>query len=183
MPGSITLAVISHRHPDHRNGIYRLALKNRKMKVFFLDSFPGEAYEIAWAVGIQPERVRGPLEIAPGVFTTGEIAGEPPEQALVLETSQGLVMLTGCSHPGPARMVETALGQRGKDGVRLLLGGFHLMRRSEAEIEDEIEKLKSLNVRQVAPAHCTGEKAKKLFRRAWGADYLPTGAGRRTVLE
>lgn len=182
-PGSITHAVISHRHPDHRNGIYRLGLKNRKMKVFFLDSFPPDAYEIAWAVGIPPQRVLGPLEIAPGAFTTGGVDGDPPEQALLLETSKGLVVLTGCSHPGLPRMVQTAEAQRGKSAVRLLLGGFHLMRHSDEQIREVIDRLKALNVQQVAPAHCTGEKAKSLFRREFGADYWPTGAGRRIALE
>ena len=180
---SITHAVISHHHVDHREGIYRLGLTNRTMQVFFLDTFPAGAFEVAMAVGLHPIRVRQPREIAPGAYTTGIVGDTIPEQALVLETQGGLVVLVGCAHPGLARMVETARQQRGGKPVKLLLGGFHMERFSDRQIRDEITALRRLGVEQVAPAHCTGEKAKQLFRREWGADYVATGAGRRIPLE
>ena len=182
-PGSITDAVISHQHSDHIGGIYRLALKNHSMKVYFLDCFPAKVFEIAMAVGLNPYRVKGPGEIAPGIYTTGPVEGKPPEQALVVETDQGLVVLVGGSHAGVARLVETAEKQRGTDSVRLLLGGFHMMRQSEDEIRAQIQRLEELHVEQVAPAHSTGERAKHLFRQAYGARFLPAGAGRRLVVK
>jgi 7,8-dihydropterin-6-yl-methyl-4-(beta-D-ribofuranosyl)aminobenzene 5'-phosphate synthase len=182
-PAEITHAVISHRHSDHREGLYGLGLKHRAMEVFFLDSFPEEAFDVAHGVGLRPHRVTGPQEIAPGVYTTGEVDGSPPEQALVLETSKGLVVLIGSSHSGAPRMVEAALQQRGPQEVRLLLGGFYLERLEEEEILERIVQLRQLGVRKVCPAHRTGETAKHLFRKEWGADYLPAGAGRVIILE
>lgn len=180
---SITHAVISHRHADHRNGLFPLALKNRSMKVFFLDSFPAEVYELAAAVALDPVRVREPVEIAPGVLSTGIVHGDPDEQALVIETAGGLVLLTGCSHPGVASMVEAACRQRNAKTVRLLLGGFHLYRLSDELIQQVIDRLRELGVEQVAPAHCTGERAVQLFRRTYGSRCLPAGAGRRFLIE
>ena len=182
-PASITHAVISHSHADHVNGLYRLGLKNRSMRVYFLDDFPANVFELASAVGIQPLRVKGPIEIAPGIYSTGPVEGEPSEQALIIETAKGLVVLTGCSHPGLDRMVETAEKQRSSDSVRLLMGGFHMHRQKDEEIRATIARLQTLNVRAVAPAHCTGEGAKQLFRQAFGEHYQPAGAGRRIVLE
>lgn len=182
-PGSITHAVISHRHADHRNGLFTLGLKNRAMKVYFLDSFPAEIYELAAAVALYPVRVREPAEIAPGVFSTGIVPGEPDEQALVIETAGGLVILTGCSHPGVASMVEAACRQRGTQRVRLLAGGFHLFRQSDELIRTTIDRLRELGVERVAPAHCTGERAIQLFRRTYGPQCLPAGAGRRFRIE
>jgi 7,8-dihydropterin-6-yl-methyl-4-(beta-D-ribofuranosyl)aminobenzene 5'-phosphate synthase len=183
-PGSITHALISHAHADHLNGLYRFATLNKRMSVFFLAGFPQDVFEIAMAVGMAPRRVKGPLEIAPGVWSTGEVAGEPPEQALVIETGEGLVIMTGCSHPGVAALVEAARRARPEaSGVRLLIGGFHMMRQNEAQIQAQIERLRSLGVRRVSPAHCTGERGKRLFRQAFGADCLPAGAGRVFQLE
>jgi 7,8-dihydropterin-6-yl-methyl-4-(beta-D-ribofuranosyl)aminobenzene 5'-phosphate synthase len=182
-PASITHAVISHRHPDHRNGLFTLALRNRSMKVFFLDSFPPEVYELAAAVALEPVRVREPAEIAPGVFSTGLVPGDPDEQALVVETGGGLVVLTGCSHPGVATLVEAACRQRGAQRVRLLAGGFHLFRQSDTLIERAIERLRELGVEQVAPAHCTGERALQLIRQTFGPRCRPAGAGRRFLIE
>ncbi len=182
-PASITHAVISHRHADHRNGLFTLALKNRSLKAYFLDSFPAEIYELAGAVALDPVRVREPIEIAPGVFSTGTVPGDPDEQALVVETGGGLVLLTGCSHPGVASMVEAACRQRNAKTVRLVLGGFHLHRLSDELIQQVIDRLRELGVEQVAPAHCTGERAIQLFRRAYGPRCLPAGAGRRFLIE
>ena len=182
-PAAITAAVISHHHADHRGGVFRFALKNREAPVYFLESFPKRVFDLAWAVAMRIQRVKGPLEVAPGMFTTGEIPGPIPEQALVVESPAGLVILVGCGHPGLARMVETAARQHPSGKIRLVLGGFHMMRWDDEQIQAEIERLKALGVEQVAPAHCTGERAKRLFRSAWGRNYLAAGAGRRIVVK
>ncbi len=181
-PASIEAVVISHYHADHRGGVFRFALKNRTAPVYFLDSFPPRAFDLARAVAMPVRRVRQPLEIVPGVFTTGEISGKIPEQALIVKHSSGLVVLVACGHPGVAKMVGAVAAQYPSEKIRLLLGGFHMMRWSEDQIDEEIQRLKALGVEQVAPAHCTGERAKRLFRRAWGRNYVATGAGRRIIV-
>ena len=182
-PASITHAVISNRFPDHITGIYRLALKNQTMKVYFLDSFPDDAFEVAEAVGMEPIRVSDPMEIEQGVYTTGIVEGDHQEQALLLETSKGLVVLTGCAYPGVVKMVEVAQKQRNLNSVRLLAGGFHMMRESEDEIRLQLERLQQLGVEQVMPMHCTGERAMRLFRRTFGSSFVPGGVGRQIVME
>jgi len=182
-PASITHALISHDHAEHREGIYRLALRNDRMRVFFLDSFSQRTHETAMAVGLSPERVRGPMEIVPGVRTTGPLGNHPPEQALIVDSVEGPVVLVGCCHPGVAKIVESALRQTGAGSIRLLLGGYHMIRSTDEEIRSEIAKLKELHVLGVAPTHCTGEKARRQFRRAWGANCLAAGVGRRIVIE
>ncbi len=177
-PASIEQAVISHEHPDHRNGIYRLYPENPKIQVHFLDVFLAEAFEQARAVGLTPERVRGPFEVIPGVYSTGLIEGEPPEQSLIIETSKGIVLLVGCSHPGIVRIVETVERQRGKNSIRLVLGGFHMFRQSAGEISRQIGQLRDLNVGKVMPAHCSGDLAKQLFREAYGENFDTLGAGK-----
>jgi 7,8-dihydropterin-6-yl-methyl-4-(beta-D-ribofuranosyl)aminobenzene 5'-phosphate synthase len=182
-PASISHSIISHHHSDHIKGIYRLALRNPEIRVYFLDSFPESAFEVARAVGLAPVRVTGPLEIAPGFHTTGPIEGPIPEQALVVETASGPVVLTGCSHPGIVKIVEAVREQRGAGKIRLLAGGFHLMRQSEEEITPQLERLVELRVEQIAPMHCSGELAKTLCRRIWNSRYVAGGAGRSITIE
>ncbi len=177
-PSSITQAVISHQHPDHRNGIYKLFPRHPSIRIHFLKAFYEKAYDEATAVGMTPNRVTGPFEVEPGVHSTGMIPGDPPEQSLVVETSKGIVLLVGCGHPGVVNIVETVQAQRGKDSIRLLLGGFHMLRQSEDEINSQIAKLKQLNVRRVMPAHCSGDLAKRLFQEAYGENFETLGAGK-----
>jgi 7,8-dihydropterin-6-yl-methyl-4-(beta-D-ribofuranosyl)aminobenzene 5'-phosphate synthase len=181
-PKTIEQAVISHHHDDHRRGVYWVFEKNPKLKVHFLDSFPDEAFREAETVKMKPERVKGPFEVSPGIWSTGAIDGLPPEQALVIETSQGLVMLVGCSHPGIIKMVETVQQQRKKDSVGMLLGGLHLLRKEPQEIRKTITRLVELKVERVVPAHCTGDKAIEMFQATYGKQFT-AGAGRWIVLE
>lgn len=182
-PESIQAAVISHEHPDHRNGIYKLYPLYSPMAVHFLDSFNPAAFAEAASVGMQPKRINGPEEIVPGIFTTGTVAGSPKEQALVIPTAKGLVVLTGCSHPGVVKMVEAAEHSRGVNQVRLLLGGLHLYQTPEAEIGRIVARLQALHVERVVPAHCSGAAAMQSFEKAYGRACEKAGAGKRIELD
>lgn len=162
-PASIEHVVISHAHGDHTGGLERLTPLNARMVV-------------------HGPKSRGAFEVVPGVYSTGLVEGPVFEQALVIETSKGLVILTGCSHPGVVQIVEAARQQRGKDSVRLLLGGFHMLQQSAAEIQATISALQRLNVAVAVPTHCSGELAIKLFRETFGPGP-GAGVGRRIVLE
>lgn len=181
-PKSIEQAVISHHHDDHRRGVYWVFEKNPKLKVHFLDSFPDEAFREAETVKMTPNRVKGPFEVSPGIWSTGPIDGLPPEQALAIETSQGMVMLVGCSHPGIVKMVEVVQKQRKKDSIRLLLGGMHLLRKESEEIRKTVTRLVELKVEMVIPAHCTGDKATGMLLATYGKQCT-AGAGRWIVLD
>jgi 7,8-dihydropterin-6-yl-methyl-4-(beta-D-ribofuranosyl)aminobenzene 5'-phosphate synthase len=182
-PGSIEKAIISHEHRDHRSGVYKLYPLNRRIGVHFLDAFLQEAYEQAEAIGMKPARVTAPFEVVPGAYSTGIIDGAPPEQSLAVETSQGIVLLVGCSHPGIVKIVETVRKQRGADSIRLLLGGFHMFQQDPAQIREQVAALRRLNVRRVMPAHCSGDLAKKIFAEAYGSEFEPLGAGKILRLE
>ncbi|MEK6235251.1 MAG: MBL fold metallo-hydrolase, partial [Planctomycetales bacterium] len=157
--------------------------KNPKLKVPFLDSFPEEPFRRAAALGMTPDRVKGPFQVVPGIFSTGIVDGKPPEQSLVIETSQGAVMLVGCSHPGIVKLVENAKEQRKKDSIALLLGGFHLLRKKPEEINQIIGLLKQARVHTVLPAHCTGDDARDLFRLNYGKQFHEAGTGRQILLQ
>ncbi len=182
-PKTITAAVLSHEHDDHCNGIYELFPKNPSMKVYFLDSFAPRRFEQAAAIDMAPVRVKGPREIVPGIFTTGQVDGPVAEQALVIETSKGVVVLTGCSHPGVVKMVETAERQRATNAVRLLAGGFHMNGQEDARVQEQIAQLKALRVERIIPTHCTGDRAIELFSEAYGDACEHGGAGKKIVLD
>jgi 7,8-dihydropterin-6-yl-methyl-4-(beta-D-ribofuranosyl)aminobenzene 5'-phosphate synthase len=182
-PKSIEHAVISHQHADHLRGVYWVFEKNPKMKVHFLDCFPEEPFRRAAAVKMKPHRVTGPFEVVPGIYSTGIVDGLPPEQSLAIETSQGLVMLVGCSHPGVVNLVETVQSQRKKDSIRLLLGGFHMLRKQPDQIKTAINRLQDLKVQTVMPAHCSGDPAKEMFQSLYGKQFQSAGVGRLIVLD
>ena len=85
-------------------------------------------------------------------------------------------MITGCAHPDVADMAKQAQAYLGKN-TYLLMGGFHLGGRSDSDIRAIIQRLKTLGVEKVAPSHCTGDNAIRLFRDAWQDDFVEGGLG------
>ncbi len=163
-PTSFDTVVISHRHDDHTAGLAPLQQQNPRLKILWPDP---------------PE----PYQVPPGIYSTSVIHGVADEQALVIETAKGLVIITGCSHPGVVKMVQAAVDQRKAKEVRLLIGGFHMLNYKPEQITETITQLKKLNVRRMAATHCTGDRAISMFREAYGDDFQPAGAGRVIVLE
>jgi len=60
----------------------------------------------------------------------------------------------------------------------LVLGGFHLEGTSTSEIKSIIQNLKRLGIEKVAPCHCSGERARKLFQKYFGRNYIEAGVGK-----
>jgi 7,8-dihydropterin-6-yl-methyl-4-(beta-D-ribofuranosyl)aminobenzene 5'-phosphate synthase len=116
------------------------------------------------------------LVIAEGILTTGEVPGGLPEQALLIHSPQGLVVVTGCAHPGIVRIVERAI-ELTEEPVHLVMGGFHLRDSSQMEISAILAEFRRLGVRRVAPSHCSGDLAIRMFAEEYGEDFIPTGAG------
>lgn len=100
-----------------------------------------------------------------------------PELSLSLQTEKGEVVIVGCSHSGVERIVSQAKKETGRN-IELVYGGFHLLpfgRDKTVEIGQYLKN--SLGVHKVAPAHCTGHLAFKVFSNLFQSDYLYAGLG------
>jgi 7,8-dihydropterin-6-yl-methyl-4-(beta-D-ribofuranosyl)aminobenzene 5'-phosphate synthase len=176
-PKKVESVVISHNHWDHTGGLLAFLGINSKVSVYMPVSASKE-----WAAKIEKFKTKmiavdQPLEICKGVWSTGEIQGPVNEQSLIVDTAKGLVVISGCAHPNIAKIVETAKTQRNKK-IYMVFGGFHLMRKSDAQVKEIIKKFKELGVQKVGATHCTGDKAIELFKEAYGKNYVPMGVGK-----
>ena len=95
----------------------------------------------------------------------------------MVRTDKGLVIVTGCAHPGIVNIVKKAKGLV-KGDILLVMGGFHLEWASKGKIKTIISSFEELGVRYVGPCHCTGEKSRLLFKEHFGDNYLEVGAGK-----
>ncbi len=175
-PQAIETVVLSHNHGDHTGGLSRLLQQGLQPKVYVPTGFPALTKGQIRAAAELIE-VDDPAEIAPGIWTTGQIDGPIPEQALAVETAEGWIVITGCAHPGVVEMARAA--KEATDGeIRLVMGGFHLGSASEQQIARIIEDFQALGVQRVAPMHCTGDTARQRFAAAFGeaCDLVGVGA-------
>lgn len=176
-PLSIEIIVLSHIHGDHTGGLKGLLEMGVRPTVYLPHSFPGDFKAQARAGGATVVEVDGPLEIMPGLWSTGEMGDGIREQALVVRTGLGLVVITGCAHPGVEKMLARAK-EIGQGEVHLVMGGFHLGGASRGRIEDIIAEFRRLGVRKVAPCHCTGQRAMEMFAREYGEAFVRCGVGK-----
>ena len=144
-----------------------------------------------------------PEEVLPGIWTTGEIVeraepeGRSPhhvvregdgwapdpysdDMALVLECSQGLVLVCGCCHAGLLNTMKHVRRVFGHDPVAVV-GGLHLTTADEDQLKRLVGKLQRLESLALHPNHCTGEAAYVALVNVLGHRVAPCPAG--TVLE
>jgi len=181
-PEIIDEVVISHDHWDHTGGLEAVLQKNPNVTVYLLESFSVDTKRVVKSAKAKLVEVADSFEILPRVYTTGEIEGSVNEQTLILKTVKGLIIISGCAHPGIVKMIKESRKIAGGD-VLFVIGGFHLMQHSKAAIEMIIEQFKDIGVQYVAATHCTGDSAIAMFKKAYGEKYIQAGVGRVLTLD
>jgi 7,8-dihydropterin-6-yl-methyl-4-(beta-D-ribofuranosyl)aminobenzene 5'-phosphate synthase len=181
-PKEIDVVVLSHVHGDHVAGLASFLECNNNVTVYMPISFPQSLKDEVRIAGAKLEEVDKARELFDGVFTTGELDGGIKEQSLVLRTTNGLVVITGCAHPGVVNIAKKAGGFTGEKNF-LMIGGFHLGGASPSQISHVAESLLQLGVEKVAPCHCSGDQARKMFKEYFGDGYIDCGVGKEVVIE
>jgi 7,8-dihydropterin-6-yl-methyl-4-(beta-D-ribofuranosyl)aminobenzene 5'-phosphate synthase len=158
-PEHIGTIVISHAHGDHTGGLSGILGINKHATIYVPASVR------ARIPGREVISVSQPLKISSDVISIGELKNI--EQSLAVKTSRGIVVLTGCSHPGVSDILNAA-SFYGK--IYGIIGGLHGFR--------DFSRLDGLSL--ICPCHCTQykEELKYLFPE----QYLGCGAGLKLVL-
>jgi 7,8-dihydropterin-6-yl-methyl-4-(beta-D-ribofuranosyl)aminobenzene 5'-phosphate synthase len=175
-PLEIEIVVLSHEHGDHVGGLEAFLAVNHNVTVYMPPSFSAEIKNKVSSHGARLIEVTAGQELCSGLFTTGEMGTQIAEQSVYFEGKDGLVVITGCAHPGIVNIVRKAKELSGKTPF-MALGGFHLMQHSEEAVRQIISDLKGLGIQRVFPTHCTGDRAREIFREEFGKGYINGGLG------
>ena len=130
--------MLSHQHWDHIGGLNHVIDKTEYVVIpsSFSQNLKREISRKAKVV-----EVKNAVEIADRFYSTGNLNGE---QSAILESKRGLIVITGCAHPGLDRIVEKAK-EFGK--VYAIIGGFH-----------NFDKIEEISKYKLIPCHCTSKK-------------------------
>jgi 7,8-dihydropterin-6-yl-methyl-4-(beta-D-ribofuranosyl)aminobenzene 5'-phosphate synthase len=125
-----------------------------------------------------------PDELEPGVWLTGpvprhtdehnygaDIVAEgapapdvPEDQSLVVETTDGPVILTGCGHAGIVNIIDDAEKITHATKILAIVGGLHLYEADEARLAWTAAAFEKAGVRYLLAGHCTGIEATMRLR-------------------
>jgi 7,8-dihydropterin-6-yl-methyl-4-(beta-D-ribofuranosyl)aminobenzene 5'-phosphate synthase len=199
----VKTVVLSHGHDDHTGGL--MLVKGRKLVCHpdtFLKRYRKSNHS---ELGIQwtEDEISATFDLHTSrepVWLSGQICflGEIPhtinfenrktdfvkadgtddfvldDSGLVVVTSKGLVVISGCAHSGVCNLTAHAMRVTGIEKVHLVVGGFHLQNDDELTRET-IDWLKSKQVEQVVPSHCTGFSAQAAIFKQYR--FIPVKSG------
>lgn len=175
--GEVDVIILSHIHGDHTDGLPAVLRKNSDVTVYVLQSFPYQFKETVRGYGAEVVEVSEPIKICENAYSTGEMGPRIKEQSLAIRTDKGLIVITGCAHPGISRIVRK-VKYLFKDDILFVMGGFHLADKNRSELEVIISDFRELGVLYVAPCHCSGSLAQELFKQEYDQNYIEIGVGK-----
>lgn len=187
----IDAIVISHPHPDHIGG-----LKAWQEKTFSFGDFTGDLTGMPVYVpallsypGAKIVHSSHPSLVSSDIATTGILSypevyplsilnPKGHEQALVIDVAgEGLVMITGCGHPGMETLVSRAEALFGKPVVGVI-GGLHYEQISTEDVQPHIQFLAPRQPGLIALSpHDSSPQALEAFETAFSEAYQPLRVG------
>ena len=209
----VDCVVLSHGHLDHTAATVEVVEAAGGVKVYahphtFLPRIKqektGERREIGVPEGegiAEIERAGGevvlstdPVEVVPGLWTTGQVERVTFENVMELSEGQRLIVAVddeevddlilddqslwgyvdgvgpfvtmGCAHSGPVNTLLQVQRMGGFEQIYGFVGGTHLVGRPEEYLDQTVKELEGFGMKIISPCHCTGFKA---TARLWQA--------------
>ncbi len=178
-PEEIDTVFISHEHKDHIGGLMGFLKKNPQVTVYIPNSISESKKKEIIKAGGQIIETSKITTLFDNIATTGPMGTDIKEQSMIIMTTKGAVIITGCSHPGIVNITESV---KVLSNVYAVIGGFHLFREKEEKIKEIVDEMKNGGIEKIMPAHCTGEKAKEKFKEEFGNKYLEAGVGSEVLI-
>jgi len=173
--GRLDAVVLSHDHGDHTGGFPALGTRPG-LPVFHAQGFNPAVVAALRGSGARLVPVSKSVEVLPGFHTSDEFGTTIKEEALLVDTPDGLVVIVGCSHPGIVPMLRQIKASTGRP-IHTVLGGFHLMQTPADDVTRMVAAFQDLGVGRVGPTHCTGPDAIARFKEAYGDRFIQGGVG------
>lgn len=101
----------------------------------------------------------------------------PDDQALIMSTQLGLVVILGCAHRGIINTLYHAQKLTGTERIHTVIGGAHLMNVSEERLWRTITALRELDVQRLGLCHCTGLPVVCVLAQEFGERFFFNTAG------
>ncbi|RKX83593.1 MAG: MBL fold metallo-hydrolase [Spirochaetes bacterium] len=219
-PSLIDMIVLTHCHYDHTQGLAEILKHIGKKNIpvvshpdLFRLNFVTDPYLRHVGVGDQDSRekieaaggilflTRSPLQLFPGLFTTGEVPrkndfeevgidlktikdgkvidDQMPDDISVIARIKGeeIFIITGCSHAGIVNISQHAQIISGVKKIKGIIGGFHLIEAKTDRIIKTVTALNEMKVEKLFAGHCTGFPAQVELFKVFKERFEPLHTG------
>lgn len=156
-------------------------------------------------LGARFKLTRDPVKLGDDIMTTGEIPmttrfekidpelyikdndtlkPDPlaDDLALIIDSEAGLIVILGCGHRGVINTLRHARKLTGNRPIYAVIGGSHLFRASEDQINKTVDALKEMGIKKLGLCHCTGFAAAARLYHDMADVFWPNNAGTRLTL-
>ena len=182
-------------HPDVLLDKYSGKQEDKRKNV----GLPFQLQELE-SLGAKFKLSKKPVKIAPDIMTTGEIPmvtdfeqidhdrffvkddgmWYPDELeddlALIINTKPGLIVVLGCGHRGIINTLYHAQKLTGRNEIRMVIGGCHLINSTVERVQKTVDELKKIDVRKIGVSHCTGLEASAIMAQELGDRFFYNNA-------
>ena len=189
-------------HPDIWNKKYTMHPEVSQDQYHFV-GFPFINEELEY-LGARFNLSRNPVWLNEEMVTTGEVPlvtsfekvdrnlylkteqGMVPDpliddQALIIKTPKGLVIVLGCAHHGLINTLIRAREITGVENIYMVVGGTHLLRAKKEQLSHTFSKLEEFGIERIGVSHCTGMPAAAAAFQKFRDNFFFNNAG--TVIE
>ncbi len=145
-----------------------------------------------------------PVELFPGVFSTGEIPRRnshevlskglsrikvdgsdgpevdqiPEDLSLLFQLAEGeIVILTGCCHAGVVNTIHHAQEMLPFSEIAGLIGGLHLLDAPQPRLDFTIQELSKITIKEIGACHCTGPRGIHALKNAFPDQFRDVEVG------
>ncbi|HHY47279.1 MAG TPA: MBL fold metallo-hydrolase [Firmicutes bacterium] len=224
-PRDIDMVVLTHCHYDHTTGVAALLTdigKDDLPVIAHPDSFrlnfvtdpylrhsgvaQGNQAPDITSNGGRLYLTRDPLQLMPGLSTTGEVPrvtdfeevglnlytirnGRTVRDDMIDDISlvanvkdHGIVVITGCSHAGIVNIIRQAMTMYPGEKLDGVVGGFHLLEAPEDRIKRTVEEINKQNPRWISAGHCTGFRAQMALYAGLADRFVPLSCGKEFII-
>ncbi len=173
---SIDCCVLSHEHWDHVGGLDVILSQRPDLPVYVPGDFPYHVMSSIRSMGGECVELGNATKLSDSIAVTDTLNGPPVEHSLIIKTSDGVILVTGCSHPGVDNLAMNAATLT-EDTIKLAIGGYHLGGATDYMLGRICDRLDEAGVVCVSATHCTGDDSIEYFRDRYGDNYIESGVG------
>jgi len=150
----------------------------QKLCTLQLSSEPVQISPGLWFLGQIPRHFAFENKSIASSYTLNGNTAEPDllldDTALVYNGSDGLTIITGCSHSGICNICRYAQQLFEHKPIVRIIGGFHLFDVDD-RLHQTIDYLESLNLKELYPCHCVSLAAKIAMAKKLPVHEVGTG--------